>query len=1080
MSETIEQGFLDQGEFSTYKLNLLREKIEQRKSELTEIIRNYETLHENEDYDKVVEEIQEEQSILAYNIILTYLNKIEKSDDFRQNMLWAQKIIELDFAAKTEGYELFLNNVFLFVREVFKSNKYSLKNFPEGHAVNLFNPKTGEYYAQAELEEMHRAGEDLSLLEPHSDSPFYFSRDISRTNLKEAFFGKSPMFKGIRIDFPQNEAEFIKVKKSQTKPKIHVYHRIDGKKQKFKLKFGSELASEISAGVLSSALGFHHDMTKYVKNFRVKLPLGMSFKDFKKDWQEYYRKFDPNRYITSVATENDRVVITFREGILEAKPEELIRIGPWAWGNNGHRSLREVRGYHLFNMWIANNDVKESGNNKVVLRRVGDDYKFYQFVHDLGFSFGRFDKEKPKDFPWNLIKHYDDNIINFRYYGFQRNSGFKHVTYYDLKWMARKIAQLSKEQISDALEAGNWPTEVAILYREKLSHRRNQIVQAFNLVEEYGLLSVDQNISTENGVLNNGRLTQSRFDGYSQNFGAELPSVLQPLYENLNFYVAQGLIQATSAFDTIILDSRELGFDSDILAEVQFSLNREIRRNEMVNGTDDLFIVQDTLRVRFGLGVGVVLRGKVNYYKEYKLLYPVKTKREGTYHNKFIFNAMLPRTVRTGKLPDQYVLLMEDGFEGEGELLIDGQILPVSVGLSLAIGKLSRTIVSKKLDKFTIFQDASLYRGFYARLYAELLVLRIPIWQFSKQSGVLGRYQYEVELSTGDKSRKLDALDKLLQQGSMEGIDAFSVKSRIQTNYVLTRSDARFFFFENEYRRRVDTISQTIYENNEPIEVQNFYQVDVDRHSEWTFFGNGETKDRRYRLFGKVDDDGSMDDFLLDTELFIEDVNATSQEFSNAYLPMFNQLSMQKNFFNFTPQMHSINNIWHKLQVKIKLSYDQAALDLLIETPDSEYYELMAKYSNRDAKFWASRRDNNKIDSNSRFIRNKFHHWMRALKKARKARTDQDKYRIITDAFSNLVWKLSDGYQGLLLGRIHAILGRGNYFMEGLVTQAIDVENTMPAGRPLYNVMNPSLRKRFNMFEFDYRELEEIWELFQK
>lgn len=105
---------------------------------------------------------------------------------------------------------------------------------------------------------------------------------------------------------------------------------------------------------------------------------------------------------------------------------------------------------------------------------------------------------------------------------------------------------------------------------------------------------------------------------------------------------------------------------------------------------------------------------------------------------------------------------------------------------------------------------------------------------------------------------------------------------------------------------------------------------------------------------------------------------------------------------------------------------------------------------------------------------------MKSLRAARAARSDRERYTILTDAFSNLVWKLSEGYQCLLLGRIHSILGRDMFYMEGMIRQSEDVENTMPANTPLYNVMNPDIKKQYNLFEFDYRELEEIWELFQK
>lgn len=1082
LNAQLREHFMHEGEFSVDKINLFKERIIARRLELTEVLRNYELLYLGSDESSVIDSLTKEEVLLSFNIIETYLNQILAESSLEKQKELAWKILELEFSSKVEGFELLRNNPFILLKEVMRDHIIQKRRKPtKGHAYNLFDPKTNRILSQTELERKKEAGEDISLYDPPSNSRFWYKRDIKNTDVREVYYGgDSELYQNIEVPFPEvNKGLYLKVKKSQTKPKVHFKTTINGEDYRFKLKFGAELASELTAGALIATLGYHFDVSKYVTNFELKLPEGMTFLTFKREWLEYYHDYDPDDYITQVRDEDGHVIITFREGLLEARPKDIERMGPWAWGNNGHQSLRELRGLYIFNMWIGNNDVKEAANNKLVLRKKGDDYQIFQYVHDLGFSFGRFSHERPGDFPWNLVQTFDENHINFKYFGFQENSGFTHVTYDDGRWMTRKIAQMSRNQIRDAVEMGGWPDPIQRLYVEKLINRRNQLVEAFDLKDEFEILSVDRNITTEGGEVEDGQLRQGIFDGHSQEFGSEITKVLKPIYENMNYIAAQGMINLVSTFDTAVIDSRDLGYDSAVLAEVEFNVDREIRRNEMVQGNDDNYIVMDTLKVRFGIGAGLVLRGKLNYYKEYKLLYPAKTLREATFNNQFILNALLPRTIRNKTLPENYIIIIEDGFEGEGELLLGGTV--ASVGFSKALGRMSRTIVSKRLDSYSVYRDYSPYQATYARLYAELFILRIPVMEYAHFDGVLRREQFDVMLegSAQERSEALDALDTLITQGRINEIKNVGDHKEIISNFDLTRRGFDLFFVEGDYRRRVDNLSETLFESDRPVSQDDFFQIDIERNDEWQYFSNGEMKNRRFRLTAEVDEQGSLDKVKLDMRLFIKDMNATSQEFHNAYLMTFDQLSMQNNFLNFTPELHSSNQVWHGLQAHIHLMYNKEALDKLIDLPISEYHDLMARTSNRDAEFWASRKDDRDIDRNSRFIRKKYHHWIRAVEAAKAASHQKERYSIIADAFSNVVWLLSDGYQGILLQRLHSIIGQDKFYMEGLIDQAIDVENTLPMNTPLYNVLNPELLAPFDHFEFDYRDLDEIWELFQ-
>ena len=57
-------------------------------------------------------------------------------------------------------------------------------------------------------------------------------------------------------------------------------------------------------------------------------------------------------------------------------------------------------------------------------------------------------------------------------------------------------------------------------------------------------------------------------------------------------------------------------------------------------GDDDNYLVEDSLTIKFGLGFEVGLKYAMNYIKTYKVVYPVRTKDEGLYYNKFIFDLL--------------------------------------------------------------------------------------------------------------------------------------------------------------------------------------------------------------------------------------------------------------------------------------------------------------------------------------------------------------------------------------------------------------------------------------------------------
>ena len=82
--------------------------------------------------------------------------------------------------------------------------------------------------------------------------------------------------------------------------------------------------------------------------------------------------------------------------------------------------------------------------------------------------------------------------------------------------MFAQSRQIKHEDIKYALEVGGFPAEVADLYLHKISNRRNEIVKAFELENEYEMFEVpDLDSYSPNEKVKNGRIVVNAFDNYT-------------------------------------------------------------------------------------------------------------------------------------------------------------------------------------------------------------------------------------------------------------------------------------------------------------------------------------------------------------------------------------------------------------------------------------------------------------------------------------------------------------------------------------------------------------------------------------
>lgn len=1079
--------------FETIDINLIDDKQNEILKRKLEVELNLHTYLSDEiglEPDEVQEEIEDEKVLVTYELVLKELQALQKSlnnfqkygDEFDEDEIHkkVRNIIELDYALKTSGIVLPEQQIPEYLIEKFRKHQISKITEAENEASNLYDPNQKKILTQEEIQKLIESDFDLSKLDPAPKSPFWRDPDLGNKNIQKHFEkAHNPMYEDVDIWFPHLRAKFKKVKKSQTKPKFHVTAKKNGKKYKFELKFAEETHSEVTASTLSSALGYPHDISKFVKNFEIELPKRLTVKELKQEWNSYYSSYNFDEFVKEVYQEEENTIVVIKEALLEIIPKELIRVGPWAYGHYDHKSLREVRGLYLFNTWVANNNIKEADNNKLVIKRddKSGEYELFQFQHDQGFTFGKFGKERIQEFPWDVIKKTGPEYVKLNNTNFQVNKGFDHVTYSDARWMIRKIAKLSKDQIQDAVELGGWPKDVGLLLTEKLTCRRNQLVIAFDLNDEIDELECNRNITTANGIIDNGKLTTYEFEEYLKRYGGEFNDFMVPILEQAQYYAARGLIELTSSFDTFVLDSRELGYDSSLLGEVQVTLNREIEENLFRQDVDDNFIVQDRVRIKFSLGVGLVFRGKVSYYKDYRLIYAKRTRKEAVFNNKFIFNALLPFHKRKNKLPKGYVMIVEDGFEGEGELFLQSAKIPISGSISKGVGLLSRTIVHKKGEDYSVMRDFSHFHSWHAALYANLYILRIPVFQADKYNGNLFRSIYNFKLEEDKETNESLAYEYFLKTGDLVPLSDVSRQESIETDYVTQRGFFDFFgILRSDDRKRSDEI---LYKHDD--QEENFYQLDIEQIREWEFFDNGENKNRRFHLLADLNDENPqiVDDVDLRVRIDIFDMDTKMNELEDMYLPMLNKVALNKSFIAFTPSLHSTNDTWGNMKVSLELGYPKKALDRMLAITDDEFYNLMANSSNMDADFWRSY-EREGISNKIAYLKGQIHSFLRGIKKANKKKDPREMYKKLTETIKKTIWK-SDGYfNTTILERINYIIGARDYYIRGIITMPEFAEMRLPADVPLFNKRNPHLYKSHTYFQFDYHRMEEIWYNFHR
>jgi hypothetical protein len=287
---------------------------------------------------------------------------------------------------------------------------------------------------------------------------------------------------------------------------------------------------------MGELLGFNHDQMLYCRE--AKIYLGKtSFDSFRSQFIQKYGQRRFIQYISAYGKTNDgENWIKIKDFQFEATPPEELRLSGFDPNSWDFQNRREYRALILWYAWFNILDVKHD-NYKVILKKNNGSFYPLHRLHDTGMSLGNAYNFRLKDPLGGVINRTSLNKYNVNTFShtflnwtkedvkiwwndfYLQNNSFATTTWYDLKWIARKIAAISQEDIKFILKKSGSPKEIHDLYMHKITMRQNEIIKAFNLEKEFKPIKVPELSSfSPNKTVKKGKVIASNIKGHHDCF----------------------------------------------------------------------------------------------------------------------------------------------------------------------------------------------------------------------------------------------------------------------------------------------------------------------------------------------------------------------------------------------------------------------------------------------------------------------------------------------------------------------------------------------------------------------------------
>jgi hypothetical protein len=181
---------------------------------------------------------------------------------------------------------------------------------------------------------------------------------------------------------------------------------------------------------------------------------------------------------------------TYKNVRLEARPDNVKRLGPWSWRNNPFIGTNEFQGLKIMQVFFNGWDTEDIQN---VILQVGHgpNVELHYVISDLGSTLGKFGNNNLPIFfrlgrsvgneeayaKASFIKGVKNGKIQFDVKGKNR-SLYQDITVAQGRWLADLLLQLSDQQLLDAFRAANYSPEEAEIFKSAVKRRVGELDKA--------------------------------------------------------------------------------------------------------------------------------------------------------------------------------------------------------------------------------------------------------------------------------------------------------------------------------------------------------------------------------------------------------------------------------------------------------------------------------------------------------------------------------------------------------------------------------------------------------------------------
>jgi len=180
---------------------------------------------------------------------------------------------------------------------------------------------------------------------------------------------------------------------------------------------------------------------------------------------------------------------TFQNVRLEARPDNVERVGAWKWKSNPFLGTREFQGLKIMQMFMTNWDLLDKQNEILEVSGPGGP-RYHYVISDLGRTFGKYGNNNLPIFyrlgrrtgapgPYSrasFVKGFENGRIKWGIKG--KNRGiYKDITVADARWLLNQLQKLTDRQIEDAFRAANYSPAEVDMYRAAIKRRIQELEQ---------------------------------------------------------------------------------------------------------------------------------------------------------------------------------------------------------------------------------------------------------------------------------------------------------------------------------------------------------------------------------------------------------------------------------------------------------------------------------------------------------------------------------------------------------------------------------------------------------------------------